>query len=531
MQNAVNISLVLPILEVVWPTSAATQASKGMVASSLLAGMMVGQVVGGALGDVPWCGRLGALRAVMILQVVAGAASAVCDNYTALALCRFILGIGAGGVYPLAAVLSAEQGGGGPGPRAPPSGSASSANNDTSSPQSSLHLVVLTFSMQGVGFLAVPLITVPLLYAVPHLQVVWRVIVALGCLPGLALLGLQGWAHVWQHSSSTRVMVPTEEEMDNDDDNNNNTNNHHQHHQHDDDSPGEPMTVNGDLPAASLSPLAYETPDLQSRQGWWDSIRHEEHLVRKLCGTAGTWFLFDVLFYGNTLFQPIVIEAAFGSSQSEDPIQRLRQTALNSLALTAIAVPGYFVAAAVLGRKAFLGCSQTPRYVMLQGFLVMSLLYLTIGLGWGALREYYPSVLVLLYSLTFFFANYGPNTTTFVLPSLVYGPRCRSTLNGMSAAAGKFGAWVGATAFAPASAELGHATVLVLCAIVSILAYFLALFCVPASIGDGDGIDDDEDDQHDDNDNDGNTTETPRDHSSTVTPPEGDSRGFPGTMA
>jgi hypothetical protein len=48
-------------------------------------------------------------------------------------------------------------------------------------------------------------------------------------------------------------------------------------------------------------------------RGWWESIRHEDDLVRKLSGTAGTWFLFDVPFYGNTLFQPIVIEAGFGA--------------------------------------------------------------------------------------------------------------------------------------------------------------------------------------------------------------------------
>jgi len=34
----------------------------------------------------------------------------------------------------------------------------------------------------------------------------------------------------------------------------------------------------------------------------WESITNEPNLCRKFAGTAGTWFLFDVLFYGNTLF-------------------------------------------------------------------------------------------------------------------------------------------------------------------------------------------------------------------------------------
>lgn len=37
----------------------------------------------------------------------------------------------------------------------------------------------------------------------------------------------------------------------------------------------------------------------------------------------------------------------------------------------------------------------------------MSVLYITIGLGWDDLKRF-PTILVILYSLTFFFANYGP---------------------------------------------------------------------------------------------------------------------------
>jgi PHS family inorganic phosphate transporter-like MFS transporter len=210
----------------------------------------------------------------------------------------------------------------------------------------------------------------------------------------------------------------------------------------------------------------------------WELIRQEETLVRKLLGTAGTWFLFDVLFYGNTLFQPIVIEAAFGPRTDTDgPIQMLKQTAVDTLILTLIALPGYALAGMVLGSKT-LGCSQTPRYVMLQGFLAMSLLYLVIGVGWVELRRF-PAVLLALYSLTFLFANYGPNTTTFCLPSLVYSPKCRTTLNGVSAAAGKLGAWTGASLFAPAADALGDATVMILCSLISVIAFFMTILFVP----------------------------------------------------
>ncbi|GJY99585.1 inorganic phosphate transporter 1-4 [Tanacetum coccineum] len=52
-----------------------------------------------------------------------------------------------------------------------------------------------------------------------------------------------------------------------------------------------------------------------------------------------------------------------------------------------------------------------------------------------------------MYSLTFFFANFGPNTTTFVVPAEIFPARVRSTCHGISAASGKLGAIVGAFGF------------------------------------------------------------------------------------
>ncbi|KAI9074486.1 hypothetical protein K1719_043548 [Acacia pycnantha] len=54
---------------------------------------------------------------------------------------------------------------------------------------------------------------------------------------------------------------------------------------------------------------------------------------------------------------------------------------------------------------------------------------------------------VVLYSLTFFFANFGPNATTFVVPAEIFPARFRSTCHGISAASGKLGAIVGAFGF------------------------------------------------------------------------------------
>jgi PHS family inorganic phosphate transporter-like MFS transporter len=54
---------------------------------------------------------------------------------------------------------------------------------------------------------------------------------------------------------------------------------------------------------------------------------------------------------------------------------------------------------------------------------------------------------VVLYGLTFFFANFGPNSTTFIVPAEIFPARLRSTCHGISAASGKLGAIVGSFGF------------------------------------------------------------------------------------
>ncbi|KAK7244032.1 hypothetical protein RIF29_38853 [Crotalaria pallida] len=67
--------------------------------------------------------------------------------------------------------------------------------------------------------------------------------------------------------------------------------------------------------------------------------------------------------------------------------------------------------------------------------------------GSDAKTEYcngHPIKFVFLYGLTFFFANFGPNSTTFIVPAELFPARFRSTCHGISAAAGKSGAIIGA---------------------------------------------------------------------------------------
>ena len=62
------------------------------------------------------------------------------------------------------------------------------------------------------------------------------------------------------------------------------------------------------------------------------------------------------------------------------------------------------------------------------------------GFGYDKINSDSQHAFVFLYCLANFFQNFGPNTTTFVIPGEAFPTRYRSTAHGISAASGKLGA-------------------------------------------------------------------------------------------
>ncbi|KAF9683007.1 hypothetical protein SADUNF_Sadunf05G0167500 [Salix dunnii] len=54
---------------------------------------------------------------------------------------------------------------------------------------------------------------------------------------------------------------------------------------------------------------------------------------------------------------------------------------------------------------------------------------------------------VIMHSLTFFFANFGPNATTFLVTAYIFPARLRSACHCISAASGELGDIIGAFGF------------------------------------------------------------------------------------
>ena len=93
------------------------------------------------------------------------------------------------------------------------------------------------------------------------------------------------------------------------------------------------------------------------------------------------------------------------------------------------------------------------RRLQLIGFAMMALCFAVIGLVPGLTTAVAPFLLV--YGVSYFFTEFGPNMTTFVMPSEVFPVTMRATGHGISAGVGKLGAFIGVFLFPLLQSTLG----------------------------------------------------------------------------
>ena len=102
----------------------------------------------------------------------------------------------------------------------------------------------------------------------------------------------------------------------------------------------------------------------------------------------------------------------------------MTKIALQLAIFVVAAVPGYALAIARLDRIGH-------RRLQLTGFAVMALCFAVIAMVPGMTTMVVPFLLV--YGVSYFFTEFGPNMTTFVLPSELYPVTMRTTGHGISA--------------------------------------------------------------------------------------------------
>ncbi|XXG40593.1 hypothetical protein AAC387_Pa01g1273 [Persea americana] len=387
-----------------------------------LCGTLAGQLFFGWLGDK--MGRKRVYGMTLMLMVVCSVASGLSfsnsPNSVMATLCffRFWLGFGIGGDYPLSATIMSEY-----------------ANKKTRGA-----FIAAVFAMQGFGILSGGMIAIIVSaafqakydvpsYAEDHLgstvqqaDYVWRIILMFGALP--AVLTYYWRMKMPETARYTALVAKNAKQAAAD--------------------MSKVLQVEIEAEPEKVEHLAKDTSNSFGLFSKSFFRRHGLHLL----GTTSTWFLLDIAFYSSNLFQKDVFTSVgwIPKAESMNAIQEVYRIArAQTLIALCSTVPGYWFTVAFIdhvGRFA----------IQLMGFFFMTVFMFALAIPYHHWKNPDHRIgFVIMYSLTFFFSNFGPNATTFVVPAEIFPARLRSTCHGISAAAGKAGAIIGAFGFLYAS--------------------------------------------------------------------------------
>ncbi|KAG5732022.1 Inorganic phosphate transporter PHO84 [Termitomyces sp. T112] len=382
-------------------------------------GTLVGQLLFGWLADRVGRKRMYGVELMIIIiatfaQALSGGGHAV-GIIGVLIVWRFLMGIGIGGDYPLSAVISSE----------------------FASTRTRGRMMAAVFASQGWGNFTAALVALIIVAAYKnsilgdpsvdnpaHVDEVWRILIGLGCVPGCIALYFR-----LTIPETPRFTMDIERNI----------------QQASDDIKNVltigNSTVDPDAPVYRANAPKASWADFCAYFGQWKN-------GKILLGTSWSWFALDIAFFGLSLNNSIVLEAInFGAPSSKGTrlvYDNLWNTCVGNLIFSAGGLlPGYYFAF-------FFIDSWGRKPIQLMGFTVLTILFVVLGFGFDKLNatDAAKKGFVVLYCFTNFFQNFGPNTTTFIVPGEAFPTRYRSTAHGISAASGKLGAIVAQVGFA-----------------------------------------------------------------------------------
>lgn len=198
---------------------------------------------------------------------------------------------------------------------------------------------------------------------------------------------------------------------------------------------------------------------------------------QNLFSCAIAWFLVHIVFYSNNLFQSHIYNRYLPHKEHVKAFQDAFNIAkLQAILAVCSTIPGYWFTVYFIDRI-------WKVKIQAMGFFFMALVYLAIGIPYYMYWHKHTNIgFMFLYGLAFFFSNFGPNTTTFIIPAELFPARFRSTCHGISGAAVKVGAIIGSVGFLWAShnhQEYGYPKAIGMRASIIILGYV----CVIGMVG------------------------------------------------
>jgi len=218
----------------------------------------------------------------------------------------------------------------------------------------------------------------------------------------------------------------------------------------------------------------------QQKASFQDFIEHykEWRHLKVLLGCAFSWFFLDIAFYGLSLNQSIILTSIGYTAPAKQTYNYLLTLAEGNCLINIMgSVPGYYFTVAFvekLGRKK----------IQIVGFGSLTIIFLILSAGFYPIKDKAVGLFIFIYCLGQFMFNFGPNSTTFIIPGEVFPTRYRTTSHGICAATGKLGAVISSYGFSYLVADWSNG-VQVLLGIFSIFMFlgFLTSFLVPETKG------------------------------------------------
>ncbi|KAH6563707.1 hypothetical protein BASA50_005617 [Batrachochytrium salamandrivorans] len=193
--------------------------------------------------------------------------------------------------------------------------------------------------------------------------------------------------------------------------------------------------------------------------------------AKVLFGTAYCWFALDIAWCGLSLNQATILTAInYSGAGVSHQYGRFYQTAVGAVLISLMGtVPGYWVTVATIERL-----GRKP--IQYLGFAVITVCLLILAIFWDFMLKN-TTYFIVVYTIAQFFFNFGPNSTTFVVPGEVFPTRWRSTGHGLSAAAGKLGAIIGVQVVGPFFTEHSQAVLITFAVVMA--TGFAATYFIP----------------------------------------------------
>jgi PHS family inorganic phosphate transporter-like MFS transporter len=371
---------------------------------SLLAMVFAGSVAGmfcmGYVGDL--LGRRIGMILTLSFVVVGALASALVSwgdttaVYGVITVCRFLIGFGVGGIYPMAAATAAE--------------GRSAGEHDG-------ERVGWAFFWQAPGACA-PYIVALILQLIPLgtpnlTSIEFRILLAFGAVPA---------SIVWIASFFSAADGPAKSSS----------------------SSSEPRR--SPLEEARANPVHFKT----------------------LIGTGGTWFLYDVAYYGTAIFTPQILKGIFGAQDS------LVDLCWQSLIVSSMGIPAAIVSIKLIRRLGGRGLN-------LYGFIFIAVMFAALAVAFMVDNTGLSQVKFAIFIILTFALNWGVQVGTYITPAQAFPKEVRTTFHGLSAASGKLGAVTGTVIFSlvPVSEPAVFTAIMWFLVAVSLAGAVVTYFFVP----------------------------------------------------